>query len=154
MTDREATARSTAWRCAELMMAEDVASRGLGIEIVDVGPGRAVLKMSVRADMANGHGIVHGGFTFTLADSAFAFACNSHNRRTVAQACDISFLAPAHAGEVLEAEAVERWRKGRNGICDVTVRCGDNVVAEFRGRSREIGGRFFDDTAFEETDHA
>jgi acyl-CoA thioesterase len=101
-----------------------------------------VLTMRIRPDMANGHGIAHGGFTFTLADSAFAFACNSHNRRTVAQGCDIAFLAPAHAGDVLEAEAVERWRQGRSGIYDVTVRRGGHVVAEFRGRSREIGGPF------------
>jgi acyl-CoA thioesterase len=151
--DREpsqASREAVADRCAELMWAEDEASRGLGIELADVGPGRAVLTMRVRPDMANGHGIAHGGFTFTLADSAFAFACNSHNRRTVAQGCDIEFLAPVHAGDVLSAEAVERWRKGRNGIYDVTVRCGTRVVAEFRGRSREIGGTFFDEHGFEE----
>jgi acyl-CoA thioesterase len=140
----------TARRCAELMWADDVASQGLGMELAEVTPGRALLRMTVRPDMANGHGIAHGGFTFTLADSAFAFACNSHNRRTVAQGCDIAFLAPVRAGEVLEAEAVERWREGRNGIYDVTVRCGERVVAEFRGRSREIGGRFFDESSFEE----
>jgi acyl-CoA thioesterase len=144
------TTQHTAQRCAEMMWADDEASRALGMELAEVGPGRAVLRMKVRADMANGHGIAHGGFTFTLADSAFAFACNSHNRRTVAQGCDIAFLAPVRAGDVLEAEAVERWRQGRNGIYDVTVRCGDRVVAEFRGRSREIGGTFYDDTAFEE----
>ena len=137
-------------RCAELMWAVDVASQGLGMELAEVGPGRALLRMKVRADMANGHGIAHGGFTFALADSAFAFACNTYNRRTVAQGCDIAYLAPVRAGEVLEAEAVERWREGRNGIYDVTVRCGDRVVAEFRGRSREIGGGFFDDSDLEE----
>jgi len=135
--------REVAERCAALMWADDEASRALGMELVEVTPGRAVLRMRIRPDMANGHGIAHGGFTFTLADSAFAFACNSHNRRTVAQGCDIAFLAPVHAEDVLEAEAVERWRHGRNGIYDVTVRRGDHVVAEFRGRSREIGGRFF-----------
>ena len=132
------------------MWAEDEASRGLGMELAEVGPGHAVLTMRVRDDMANGHGIAHGGFTFLLADSAFAFACNSHNRRTVAQGCDIAFLAPVHTGDVLSAEAVERWRKGRNGIYDITVRCGERVVAEFRGRSREIGGHIFDDHSFEE----
>jgi acyl-CoA thioesterase len=147
-TDAQRTAR----RCAEVMWADDVASQGLGMEVAEVTPGRAVLQMKVRADMANGHGIAHGGFTFTLADSAFAFACNSHNRRTVAQGCDIAFLAPVHAGDVLVAVAVERWREGRNGIYDVTVRCGDRVVAEFRGRSREVGGTFFDDDDPEETD--
>lgn len=135
--------QETATRCAELMWADDEASRALGMRLVEVTPGRAVLAMRIRPDMANGHGIAHGGFTFTLADSAFAFACNSHNRRTVAQGCDIAFLAPVHEGDVLEAEAVERWRQGRNGIYDVTVRRGDDVVAEFRGRSREIGGQFF-----------
>jgi acyl-CoA thioesterase len=141
----EQVAQRVAERCAELMWADDEASRALGMELVEVAPGRAVLQMSVRPDMANGHGIAHGGFTFTLADSAFAFACNSHNRRTVAQGCDIAFLAPVHAGDVLEAEAVERWRQGRNGIYDVTVRCRGRVVAEFRGRSREVGGHFFEE---------
>jgi acyl-CoA thioesterase len=138
-------AQERARRCAELMWAEDDARQSLGMQLVSVGPGRAMLSMKVRPDMANGHGIAHGGFTFTLADSAFAFACNSHNRRTVAQGCDIAFLEPVRTGDMLEAEAVERWRQGRNGIYDVTVRCGDQVVAEFRGRSREIGGTFFDE---------
>lgn len=151
-TDRGA--QRVAERCAEAMWADDEASQALGMTLVEVAPGRAVLTMQVRRDMANGHGIAHGGFTFALADSAFAFACNSHNRRTVAQGCDIAFLAPVHAGDRLEAEAVERWRQGRNGIYDVTVRCGDRVVAEFRGRSREIGGAFFDDgPATEEDEH-
>ena len=147
-TNREAQRRAqqTAQRCADWMWADDEASRAMGMELVEVTPGRAVLRMQVRPDMANGHGIAHGGFTFTLADSAFAFACNSHNRRTVAQGCDIAFLAPVRAGDVLEAEAVERWRAGRNGIYDVTVRRDGHVVAEFRGRSREIGGHFFEET--------
>jgi len=140
------TNREIAQRCGEVMWADDQASRALGMELVEVTPGRAVLRMQVRPDMANGHGIAHGGFTFTLADSAFAFACNSHNRRTVAQGCDIAFLAPVHAGDLLEAEAMERWRRGRNGIYDVTVRRDGHVVAEFRGRSREIGGHFFEET--------
>lgn len=142
---RQAPAHRLARRCADLMWADDVASQGLGMELAEVAPGRAVLTMKVRPDMANGHGIAHGGFMFTLADSAFAFACNSYNRRTVAQGCDIAFLAPVHAGDVLQAEAVERWREGRNGIYDVTVRCGDRVVAEFRGRSREVGGSFVEE---------
>jgi phenylacetic acid degradation protein PaaD len=133
------TDQEVAGRCAELMWADDEASRALGMELVEVTPGRAVLRMRVRPDMANGHGIAHGGFTFTLADSAFAFACNSHNRRTVAQGCDIAFLAAVHAEDVLEAEAVERWRHGRNGIYDVTVRLpNEAVIAEFRGHSRAL----------------
>ncbi len=135
--DTEALARA----CAEAMWADDRASQALGMRLVVVAPGRAVVEMQVREDMSNGHGIGHGGFTYALADSAFAFACNSHNRRTVAYRCDIHYLAAVREGDVLVAEAVERFREGRNGICDVTVRCGAKVVAEFRGTSREIGGR-------------
>lgn len=128
---------------AAAMWSEDAASAGLGMRLVTVSAGRAVLEMPVRADMVNGHGIAHGGFVFTLADSAFAFACNSRNRRTVAQACDIVFVAPAQLGDVLVAEAVERTSFGRNGIYDVTVSRGDTeVIAEFRGRSRQINGTF------------
>jgi acyl-CoA thioesterase len=131
---------------AAAMWADDAASAGLGMRLVSVGPGRAVLEMPVRADMVNGHGIAHGGFVFTLADSAFAFACNSRNRRTVAQACDIVFVIPARLGDVLVAEAVERTTYGRNGIYDVTVRRGDDeLVAEFRGRSRQIDGTFIEE---------
>jgi len=122
------------------MWADDRASQALGMRIIDIAPGRASLDMRVRADMTNGHGIGHGGFTYALADSAFAFACNSHNRRTVAFRCDIHYLAPVREGDLLVAEAVERQRSGRNGIYDVVVRSGDTVVAEFRGTSREIGG--------------
>ncbi len=140
MTPQEDVAR----RSAEAMWADDTASQALGMRIVAVGPGTATLEMTVRADMVNGHGIGHGGFTFTLADSAFAFACNSYNRRTVAQACEIRYLAPTRLGDVLTAVAVERSRDGRDGVYDVTVRCGDAVVAEFVGHSKEIRGTFFD----------
>ena len=101
--------------------------------------------MTVREDMVNGHAIGHGGFTFTLADSAFAFACNSYNRSTVAAACEVRFLAPTRLGDVLLAEAVERSREGRDGVYDVVVRVGDTVVAEFVGRSKEIRGTLYDD---------
>jgi acyl-CoA thioesterase len=127
------------------MWADDRASQALGMELVEVTSGRAVLRMTVRPDMANGHAIGHGGFTFALADSAFAFACNSRGRRTVAASCDISFLAAVRVGDVLEAEALERYRRGRTGIYDITVRRGGEVVAEFRGRSREIGGNLLDE---------
>ena len=131
---------------AAAMWADDAASSGLGMRLVSVAAGRAVLEMPVRADMVNGHGIAHGGFVFTLADSAFAFACNSRNRRTVAQACDIVFVTPAKLGDILVAEAVERASYGRNGIYDVTVRRGDNeLIAEFRGRSRQINGSFLEE---------
>ncbi len=131
---------------AAAMWADDAASSGLGMRLVSVAAGRAVLEMPVRADMVNGHGIAHGGFVFTLADSAFAFACNSRNQRTVAQACDIVFVTPAKLGDILVAEAVERASYGRNGIYDVTVRRGDNeLIAEFRGRSRQINGTFLEE---------
>jgi acyl-CoA thioesterase len=126
------------------MWTGDAASRSLGMELVDVAPGRATLRMTVGADMVNGHAIGHGGFTFTLADSAFAFACNSYNRNTVAASCEIRFLAPTRLGDLLVADAVERTREGRDGVYDVTVRCGDTVVAKFTGRSKEIRGRLFD----------
>ena len=127
------------------MWAEDRASQALGMHIVEVGPGRATLRMTVRHDMVNGHDIGHGGLTFTLADSAFAFACNSRNRRTVAAGAEVRFRAPTRLGDVLTATAVERSRDGRDGVYDVTVTREDLVVAEFTGRSREIGGTFFDD---------
>ncbi|MGO4525807.1 hydroxyphenylacetyl-CoA thioesterase PaaI [Microvirga sp. 2MCAF35] len=127
--------------CAEAMWAEDQASRGLGIVIERVSPGEAVLSMTIRPDMTNGHGICHGGFIFTLADSAFAFACNTYDQRTVAQHCAVTFLQPSRRGDRLTAHAVERNRSGRSGIYDVTVRDGKgDVVAEFRGHSRTIAG--------------
>jgi acyl-CoA thioesterase len=132
-------------RCAETMWRDDPASRGLGMSLDAVAAGRATVSMAVRADMANGHGTAHGGFVFALADSAFAFACNSRNERSVAQACDIIFAAPAHVGDVLVAEGVERHRFGRNGIYDVTVTRDGQTVAEFRGRCRTIGGPVVDD---------
>ena len=138
------SAEDVARRSAEAMWASDAASRALGMEIVAVAPGRATVTMQVREDMVNGHAIGHGGFTFTLADSAFAFACNSYNRSTVAAACEIRFVAPTRLGDLLVAEAVERSREGRDGVYDITVRRDDTVVAEFVGRSKEIRGRLFD----------
>ncbi|HEU4946482.1 MAG TPA: hydroxyphenylacetyl-CoA thioesterase PaaI [Kribbella sp.] len=132
---------------AAAMWAEDTASAGLGMRLVSVGAGTAVLEMPVRDDMVNGHGMAHGGFVFTLADSAFAFACNSRNQVTVAQACDIVFVAPARRGDLLVAEARERASYGRNGIYDVTVRRGDELIAEFRGRSRRLGRTIIEESA-------
>jgi acyl-CoA thioesterase len=127
--------------CAEAMWAEDQASQGLGMVVERVSPGEAVISMTIRADMTNGHGICHGGFIFTLADSAFAFACNTYNQRTVAQHCAVTFLQPGRRGDTLTAHAVERNRSGRSGIYDVTVRDGKGeTVAEFRGHSRTIAG--------------
>lgn len=127
-------------RVAAAMWAEDTASAGLGMRLAEIGGGFARIEMPVREDMVNGHGIAHGGFVFCLADSAFAFACNSRNQVTVAQTCDIVFVAPAKHGDVLVAEARERTSYGRNAIYDVTVRRGDEVIAEFRGRSRQLSG--------------
>lgn len=132
---------SLAQACAQAMWAEDRTSQSLGMRLVDVSPGAAELAMTVRAEMVNGHGIAHGGFVFALADSAFAFACNSHNVRTVAYACTITFLAPVRLGHELFAVARERSLVGRTGTYDVTVRADDQVVAEFTGTSRTVGGQ-------------
>ncbi|KFG66995.1 hydroxyphenylacetyl-CoA thioesterase PaaI [Microvirga sp. BSC39] len=143
-------AHDIAQACAQAMWAEDQASQGLGMTVERVAPGEAVLSMPVRPDMTNGHGICHGGFIFTLADSAFAFACNTYNQRTVAQQCTVTFLQPGRRGDTLTAHAVERNRSGRSGIYDVTVRNGqDEVVAEFRGHSRTIAGTLLASSADE-----
>ncbi len=140
-----AVAQALAERVAAAMFARDAASRALGMRILHVAPGQAVLGMAVRADMLNGHAICHGGFVFTLADSAFAFACNSYNERTVAQGGAIEFLAPARAGDELIATARERRRSGRTGIYDVEVRSQrDEAIALFRGRSFRIDGAVLD----------
>ena len=129
--------------CADAMWAEDDASKGLGMEIVEIGPGYATLAMTVRPDMVNGQRIAHGGFIFTLADSAFAFACNSHNERVVAAQGQITFITPGRLGDRLGATAQEIHRSGRSGIYDVRVTVGDTVIAEFRGHSRVIPGTWF-----------
>jgi len=123
---------------AERMFAADRASRALGIELLEVDAGNAVLRMRITAAMVNGHGIAHGGYVFLLADSAFACACNSHGPVTVAAGADIAFIAPVHEDDVLTAVAEERAVFGRSGIYDVRVLRGDDVVAEFRGRSRVL----------------
>jgi acyl-CoA thioesterase len=141
------TPEETARRSAEAMWGGDAASQALGMRIIAVAPGTATLEMAVREDMVNGHGIGHGGFTFSLADSAFAFACNTYNRRTVAHTCTITYLAPTRLGDLLTATAVERSREGRDGVYDVVV-CNDaGVVAEFVGRSKEIRGSLFEEGA-------
>jgi acyl-CoA thioesterase len=128
---------------ADAMWAEDNASRAMGMKVEKVGPGLAVLSMSVGVNMVNGHGLCHGGYIFSLADSAFAFACNSHNQRHVAQHCQISYLAPGRLGMRLVAEARERHRGERSGVYDVTVKSeAGETIAEFRGHSRSIPGTF------------
>ncbi len=136
MSDAQALAR----RAADALWAGDGASQGLGMEIVEVGPGLAVLSMTILESMTNGHGTAHGGFIFTLADSAFAFACNSHGEAAVAAQCSITYLRPGKPGDRLIATAREVVRSGRTGIYDVRVACGDQTIAEFRGHSRVIGG--------------
>ncbi|WP_116947692.1 hydroxyphenylacetyl-CoA thioesterase PaaI [Jiangella endophytica] len=134
---------------AEAMWSADAASRALGMAVEQVSSGTAVVSMLVRPDMINGHGVCHGGLVFALADSAFAVACNTHNRRTVAQGADVTFVAPAHEGDRLLAVADERHRGARSGICDVTVYredpAGLETIALFRGRSREIPGTLVPD---------
>jgi acyl-CoA thioesterase len=126
--------------CAEAMWKEDDASKGLGMELVEVKPGQATLSMTVQPHMVNGQRIAHGGFIFLLADSAFAFACNSQNERAVAAQCNISFIKPGKLGDLLIASAREISRSGRSGIYDVRVTVDDTVIAEFRGHSRLIAG--------------
>ena len=126
--------------CAEAMWKEDDASKGLGIKIVAIGPGLATLTMTVQPHMVNGQRIAHGGFIFALADSAFAFACNTHNERAVAAQGSITFIRPGKLGDRLVAAAREISRHGRSGIYDVQVTANDVVIAEFRGHSRLIGG--------------
>src|ERR1700737_1380234 len=122
------------------MWKEDDASQGLGMEIVDGRSGEATLTMTIQPHMVNGQRIAHGGFIFLLADSTFAFACNSHNERAVAAQCNISFIKPGKLGDRLIAAAREISRSGRSGIYDVSVIVDDTVIAEFRGHSRTIGG--------------
>ena len=125
-----------------LMLENDRATRALGMQVTAIGPGRATLTMPVRADMLNGHATCHGGLITTLADSAFAFACNAGNEMTVASGLSIDFLAPGREGDVLTAEGVEVSRAGRTGVYDVTVRNQrGELIAVFRGRSYTMKGR-------------
>ena len=141
MTDPITDPQALADAVTHAMWSRDRATQGLGIQILSVKPGYALMAMPVRGDMVNGHHICHGGFMFTLADSAFAFACNSYNQNTVASACHIDFLAPAREGDVLEAEAVERSLSGRTGVYDITLRTrSGKTVALFRGKSYRIKG--------------
>ena len=136
------TAEQLAARVGEAMFADDRASREtMGMQLVSCNPGRAVMRMAIDERHLNGHRICHGGFIFTLADSTFAFACNSHNKATVAAGCSIEFLKPGHLGDVLTCEGVEQVLQGRHGVYDmkVTNQRGE-VVAVFRGKSAQIQG--------------
>ncbi|MCC0039492.1 MAG: hydroxyphenylacetyl-CoA thioesterase PaaI [Brucellaceae bacterium] len=135
-------------RSAEAMWSKDAASKWLGAALDDVGPGTARMSMTVEKHHTNGHDICHGGYIFTLADSAFAFACNSYNRIVVAQHNVITFIAPGKRGDRLTADAREVARYGRSGIYDVRVTDQDGrLIAEFRGASRAIDGKHFEDEA-------
>lgn len=139
------TPQQRAERVGQTMFAADVASQHtMGMELLTCEPGRAVMRMRVQALHLNGHQICHGGFIFTLADSTFAFACNSHNKNAVAAGCSIEFLKPAQLGDVLTCEGLEQVLQGRHGIYDMKVsnQRGD-VVALFRGKSAQIAGHVF-----------
>ncbi|MBU9382580.1 hydroxyphenylacetyl-CoA thioesterase PaaI [Burkholderia gladioli] len=139
--DTPAEAGALARAAADAMYAADACTRALGIELVEIGPGHARMRMTVRPEFLNGHRTCHGGLIFTLADSTFAFACNSRNLNTVAAGCSIEFLRPVFENEVLTAEAVEQALAGRHGIYDIRVtnRAGE-TVAMFRGKSARIAG--------------
>lgn len=138
------TPQARAEKCAELMFEKDAATNGLGMQINQIAPGHATLQMTVRPEMLNGHSICHGGFIFTLADSAFAFACNTYNQLTVAQQNQITYVQAGRAGELLIATASETSRTGRSGTYSVTV-TGDEgrTIALFHGLSRTIKGQHF-----------
>jgi len=132
--------------CGEKLWEDDQVRRLLGLEFVEIVPGGATISMEVRRDMLNSHGTCHGGVIFTLADSAFAYACNSRDATTLAQTCSVTFLVAGQLGDVLTAEAREVSRAGRSGVYDVTVTRQDGVVvAEFRGVTRTVRGAVLDD---------
>ncbi|MGL4437838.1 MAG: hydroxyphenylacetyl-CoA thioesterase PaaI [Bosea sp. (in: a-proteobacteria)] len=141
MSTQTMTPQQMAEACAKVMWDGDNASNGLGMKLVSVAPGQSIVSMQITAAMVNGHGTCHGGYIFTLADSAFAFACNSYNQRTVAQHCSITFLAPGKLGDMLTAHASELSRTGRSGIYDIMIDNQDGVtIAIFRGHCRTIKG--------------
>jgi acyl-CoA thioesterase len=140
-----AAAQALAEQVAARMYANDRASRALGMRIDSIAPGVAELSMRVTPGMLNGHDICHGGYIFLLADSTFAYACNSYNRNTVAQGCSIDYLAPAREGDLLRARGVERSRTGRTGVYDIEVTNGATTIALFRGKSYRIDGTIVDE---------
>jgi len=138
---QDQNAQALAELAARTMFERDPASQALGMVLDDIRPGYARMTMTVRADMLNGHATCHGGYIFMLADSAFAFACNSHNLSTVGAGCTIDYLAPGRAGDVLVAEATEQALQGKTGVYDVTVKTADGrTIALFRGKSHRISG--------------
>jgi acyl-CoA thioesterase len=142
----DAAAQDIAERSARAMWADDHAAQALGMTLLSVGPGRAELAMTVGPAMVNGHGLCHGGYIFTLADTAFAYACNSYGQRNVAQSAQIAFIAPGRRDMRLVAVAMERQRGDRSGLYDITVKdaATGTIIAEFRGASRSIPGSLLD----------
>lgn len=141
MTPLDLSPQALAEACAEAMWSNDSTSQRLGMTIERIAPGEAILALEVTEFMLNGHGLAHGGFIFTLADSAFAFACNGYNQRTVGHQAAITYMAPARLGDRLTAVAREIHRAGRNGVYDVRVTNQDGAqIAEFRGHSRTVKG--------------
>lgn len=142
------TPQERADQVRRLMFADDTTAQDLGMEILEMRPGMARLQMRIRPQMTNGHGICHGGYIFILADTAFAYSCNSHNQRAVAAGAQIDFVAPVHRDELLTAQAQEQHLAGRTGVYDVRVtRANGELVALFRGKSATIKGQFFEETA-------
>ena len=138
----EKTPQQIAEYVREGMLKNDAATKSLGMDVLAIGPGHATVTMRVRADMLNGHAICHGGFISTLADSAFAFACNSYDELTVASGFAIDFLAPARLGDVLTARCVEVSKAGRTGVYDTDVlNQREERIAIFRGRSYTLKGK-------------
>ena len=148
MSTAELTGAALARACAEAMLSRDHASQALGIELLDARPGWARATLTLGPTMVNGHAIAHGGVIFTLADSAFAFACNSRNEPNVALQCSISYVAAGMLGDVLVAEAVEQSSKGRTGVYDITVTRGEGeLVALFRGVCYRVKGTVLEGAA-------
>jgi len=146
MSATDMTPQQLAQAASDELHKEDYAAQMMGIIIIESTPGKAVLQMTVRKDMSNGHGMCHGGMIFTLCDTAFAHACNNTNKNTVASGCTIDYLAPGHLGEVLTATAQERSRSGRLGVYDVEVTRPDGaLIAVFRGKSYQIKGQLVAD---------
>lgn len=141
MINQHSDPQALAEKVGAAMWSRDRATQALDMQLMSIKPGYALVSMPVIANMLNGHHTCHGGYIFTLADTAFAYACNSHNQNTVGAACHIDYLAPAHDRDILEAEGVERSLAGRTGVYDVTVRVrGGKTIALFRGKSYRISG--------------
>jgi acyl-CoA thioesterase len=147
MRPESITAQERATRCGDIMFSEDTTAQSLGMTLLSIGPGSATLSMKVRKEQTNGHGICHGGYIFLLADTAFAYACNSHNQRAVAAGASIEFLAAGQLGDTLTAVATEQHRAARSGIYDIRVTNHNQVlIAVFRGKAATIKGQFFEES--------